>query len=121
MGAIDLDVIQELLDLCDEDDVGLIAELVELFLRDAPARVADVIDGCAQGDLARVERGAHALKGSAGNLGAVAVRDLADRLQAAGRAGDLALATATAKDLRRTYDAAAIELRGLAARFAPPA
>lgn len=117
MSAIDLSVVQELLDLCDDGDVALLGELVELFLRDAPARVTDILEGCDAGDLERVEKAAHALKGSAGNLGAIDVQAIAERLQIAGRSGDADAVRESTRELPAAYDAAAAELRALAARF----
>jgi HPt (histidine-containing phosphotransfer) domain-containing protein len=111
MAAIDLTLVQELLDLCDEEDLALFRELIGIFLGDAPARIAEVLDGCARGDFDLVERAAHALKGSAGNLGAIQVQALADQLQGAGRAADLAEVRSTAPALEQAFAEAAAELR----------
>ena len=86
----------ELLDLGDEDDRGLVVELIEIFLRDAPARVQALVEAAATRDFGGVERAAHALRGSAGNLGALAVQRLAESLQVAGRLRDRDAATSRA-------------------------
>jgi HPt (histidine-containing phosphotransfer) domain-containing protein len=118
MSAIDLSMVQELLDLCDENDLALLAELIEMFLADAPARIRAIVDGCADGDFEQVERAAHSLKGSAGNLGAVEVLNLAERLQVAGRAGDGPSVLDATRALEPAYAAAAGELRALVTRLA---
>lgn len=88
MAVIDRTTIDELLDLCDPEDRAFLVELVGIFLRDAPARIEQACDAARTADFDRVERAAHALRGSAGNLGAVVLQDLATRLQAACRDRD---------------------------------
>jgi HPt (histidine-containing phosphotransfer) domain-containing protein len=74
--VIDPRVIQGLRDLGGEDEPGLLAELIKIFLEDAPQRMKDITEGLASGDLGRVERGAHTLKSSSANIGALALSDL---------------------------------------------
>lgn len=88
MAVIDRTTIDELLDLCDPEDQAFLVELVGIFLRDAPTRIEQACDAARCRDFDRVERAAHALRGSAGNLGAVVLQDLATRLQAACRDRD---------------------------------
>ena len=45
--------------------------MITSYLDNGPERIAAVVDGGAAGDMARVERAAHTLKSSAGNVGAV--------------------------------------------------
>lgn len=113
--VFDPSVLAELLDLGDESDREFVIELVEIFLRDAPSRVRAVVDCAERGDLDGVEAAAHALKGSAGNLGAVLVRELAESLQLAGRAHDAATVKSCAPKLRAAYAEAEAELRRYAA------
>lgn len=42
MSAIDMTIVQELLDLCDDGDVAFLVELIGVFRRDAPERVAAI-------------------------------------------------------------------------------
>lgn len=79
-GAIDPRTIQELRDLGGEDEPELLAELIGIFLEDAPLRMKDITEGLAHGDLARVERGAHTLKSSSANIGALSLSDLCRRI-----------------------------------------
>lgn len=82
---VDDEVLEMLASLQEPGEPDLLAELVTLFLRDTPARLADLEPRpLAAGPTARV---AHAVKGSAGNLGAMHMQDLAARLEQAGHAG----------------------------------
>ena len=85
-GVIDPKVIQGLRDLGGEDEPGLLAELIKIFLEDAPQRMKDITEGLAGGDLLRVERGAHTLKSSSANIGALALSDLCRRIVESARA-----------------------------------
>jgi len=65
----------------------LAVEVIELFLDDAPARLAALREAVAQGDLARASRVAHTLKGSASHLGAKLLSTLCSRLEEKVRTG----------------------------------
>jgi len=77
---IDPAVIQGLRELGGEDEPGLLLELIEIFLEDAPERMKDITEGLASGDVGRVERGAHTLKSSSANIGALGLSDLCRRI-----------------------------------------
>jgi two-component system, sensor histidine kinase and response regulator len=79
-GAIDARVIQGLRDLGGDDEPELLSELIDIFLEDAPQRMKDITEGLAGGDLGRVERGAHTLKSSSANIGALGLSDLCRRI-----------------------------------------
>jgi two-component system, sensor histidine kinase and response regulator len=68
----------------------LVSRMMELFLEVTPDRVTDIRAGLDAGDLDRVERGAHSLRSSAGNLGADPVRELATRIEELAEAGNAA-------------------------------
>jgi HPt (histidine-containing phosphotransfer) domain-containing protein len=65
-----------------DEDLG---ELVEMFVAEMPARLADMSQACAGQDWERLQRLAHQLKGSAGSYGFDDVTPLASRLEAAVR------------------------------------
>jgi HPt (histidine-containing phosphotransfer) domain-containing protein len=69
--VLDMRILAELRELGGEDDPGLIAELIDIFLSDAPQRLQDISRGLTSGDLATVERAAHTLKSSSANIGAI--------------------------------------------------
>lgn len=67
----------------------LVRRMVELYLAAGPGRVSSVRDGAAAGDTRAVERAAHAMKSSAGNLGAIRLQKMAEALEAAAAAGTI--------------------------------
>ena len=73
-------------------DPGLLPELAEMFLDDASSRVAVLREAVEGGDARSVERIAHTLKGSSGNMGAKRMAAICEELQNAGASGDLARA-----------------------------
>lgn len=79
-------------------DTDLLAELVGVFLSDAPAMLADVTAAVAAGDAAAVSRAAHRLKGSILTFSAPDAAAAARGLEQSGRACDLRTAQA---DLER--------------------
>jgi CheY-like chemotaxis protein len=83
---LDLEVLAGLQEL---GDPGLLTELAEMFVGDAAGRIAELRTAAGEGDAAKVERAAHTLKGSAGNMGANGMARISARLQDAGTAGKL--------------------------------
>ena len=79
-GAIDAATIQGLRELGGDDEPGLLGELIDMFLEDAPERMRDITEGLAAHDIGRVERGAHTLKSSSANIGALGLSDLCRRI-----------------------------------------
>src|SRR5262245_31309031 len=62
-------------------DRELMIEVIRLFLEDCPARLENIAAAMAANDADAVRVAAHALKGSAGSLGAVAVYDTSTTLE----------------------------------------
>lgn len=62
---------------------------MELFVGDAEPRLAALREAVGSGDAEGVEQAAHALKGSAGNMGARRMSEICAGLQDAGVSGDL--------------------------------
>jgi HPt (histidine-containing phosphotransfer) domain-containing protein len=71
-------------------DRALLREVIQLFVSTSAGHVAVIREALAAGDVDRLRRAAHTLKGSAGSLGAVAVAETARRLEAAAARADLA-------------------------------
>jgi two-component system, sensor histidine kinase and response regulator len=80
--VVDRGALERLRDAVDDDQ--LVARIVELFLAQADGHVAAIAQA---DDEATVRRSAHALKGSAATVGAVAVADIAAELERTGDAG----------------------------------
>jgi PAS domain S-box-containing protein len=85
-------------------DETLLAEVVGLFLLDSPRLLSEIRSGLAEGNATRLRRGAHALKGTLGYLGATEVAALAQRLEALGATGDLGAAPAVLRTLEQQMD-----------------
>jgi two-component system, sensor histidine kinase and response regulator len=59
----------------------LLAKMIDLFLQDAPQRIAAIHDAVARGDARAVRKAAHAFKSSSANLGAAALAEMCKRLE----------------------------------------
>ncbi|MRD48664.1 response regulator [Caenimonas koreensis] len=87
----------------DDEDLSMTKEVVALFVKDAPLRIDAIEQAIAAGDAGAVAKAAHALKGAASNIGAVAIQSEAAQLEAAASAGDIADAPARAALLRQLW------------------
>jgi len=87
--AIDPHVLDELKALGGEDDPGLLLELIDLFLADAPRCLEEMDRGLATGDVKALERAAHKLKSSSANLGARTLSSLCLRMEESARTNQI--------------------------------
>jgi len=85
MNVIDLNTIEALRELQEEGESDLLAELIDLFLQDAPDRIAGMRLAVDTGDWTALAERAHSLKGSCSSLGAVHMAGLCAQLEAMGR------------------------------------
>ena len=69
---------------------ALVREMSAIFFEDAPKRLAAARAGVSAGDPAAVVRAMHALKSSAGQLGAARAQRVCNLAEQQARAGDLA-------------------------------
>ncbi len=67
----------------------LLAELTELFLEDVPTQLQALREAVESEDASSVERVAHALKGSCGNMGATRMSTICAELEDVGHSGEL--------------------------------
>jgi HPt (histidine-containing phosphotransfer) domain-containing protein len=79
--VIDLQAVENLRALNPGDNDEFLRELVGIYLEDTPQRIAELESGLATGDAAKFVRAAHSIKGSSANLGAAALRSVAERLE----------------------------------------
>lgn len=115
--VLDMSVIDELLALSDDGDPELLLDLIGIFLDDGPAKVAAITQGLQQQDFEKMERAAHSLKGSAGNLGALALQHTCERMQLATRAHSRQEAEKLAKDLAENFGQTQAALEELRKRY----
>ncbi len=91
---------------------GLLRNVADLFLQDTPPRLADLRDAMLRQDAARLARLAHAMKGSAANLGARGMAAICADVQARAEAGDLDAAPARVCDLGDEFERVRTALLG---------
>ncbi|MBI5572497.1 MAG: Hpt domain-containing protein [Desulfomonile tiedjei] len=85
-------------------DAELLKEVVGLFIDDCPRLLSEIREAFLDGDAARVEKVAHALKGSVGNFAAEAAVQAAFKLESMGRSRDLTGASEALMQLEREID-----------------
>ena len=109
--ALDMQQVDELLGL---DDTGeVLADFIQMYTTQAPQRIAELGRALQQRDLKRVAQVAHSLKGASGNLGAIAVAAVAQRIEAAGHAGDPAGIDQLLREIGARYTEVEAALKGL--------
>ena len=79
----------------------MLEEIIGLFLEDSPKLMDSIRKALAAGDADAAYRGAHTLKGSAGNFDAHVAVALAQRLEARTREGDIDAANTVFASLER--------------------
>jgi HPt (histidine-containing phosphotransfer) domain-containing protein len=114
---LDMSVVEELMSFSDEGDPELLLDLIRMFLEDGPEKVRAVQEGMQQGDLEKVERAAHSLKGSSGNLGARLLQETCEQLQLASRQHQVELTRRLTPELATNFAQAAEALRKLQASY----
>jgi len=87
MSALNPRVIQELRAL-EAGSPNFLTELIDLFVKESGPRVAGLEKALKERDARTLERLAHTLKGSSGNLGAEALSRLCNDLQNSARGQD---------------------------------
>ncbi|MGM0574785.1 MAG: Hpt domain-containing protein [Myxococcota bacterium] len=102
--CLDTAVLESLRALAEGDD-GFMEEVLGLFLEDTIPRLTAIREALARGDSAEAARVAHALKGSAANVGAIRLRDTAAAVEARAKADDAAGAAAVLDRADRDFEA----------------
>src|SRR3954464_7353866 len=105
--VIDPQAIQNLRALNPGDNDEFLREITTIFLEDTPLRIAELDQSLASGDVTKFTRAAHSIKGSSSNLGAMALRAVAEQLEhlarTAGLAGVVSLVDAVKAEFVRTH------------------
>jgi HPt (histidine-containing phosphotransfer) domain-containing protein len=106
---LDPGVIEGLRELGGAEDPGLLVELIDLYLGDAPQRMAEIEQSLANGDWKLLERAAHTLKSASANIGALGLSELCKQLECQARKRDPhdceSLCKRSAEDLARVESA----------------
>ncbi len=89
----------------------LLRQMLRLFLENAPERLQQIEQGLAPGGaLEEAHRGAHSLKSSAGNVGAMSLSEKAAALEASTKQGDAEASQSLFAELKVLWNAVEAEL-----------
>ena len=113
--ALNRAALDELRALDPDGSAGLLAQIINSYLGDAPAQVSQIKAAVAVGDSAGLTRHAHSLKSTSLSLGATRVGELARALEMAGKNNALADCPALVESLATAY---ALADEGLRAEIA---
>ena len=87
--ALDPAVLDRLRQLTPPGEPDVLREILQVFLADVPGRIDRLRSAWRDRDAAGVQRVAHSLKGSCGNIGADAMFEVCRRIDERAQAGDL--------------------------------
>jgi HPt (histidine-containing phosphotransfer) domain-containing protein len=91
-------------------DEELSKEIIEDFLHHFPVNLEALKQSLDKNDGLQVKREAHVIKGSAGNVGAVVLQEIAEKIETAGRSGDMVEAQLLFTELNTQLDVLKNEL-----------
>jgi HPt (histidine-containing phosphotransfer) domain-containing protein len=113
--VIDPQSIENLRALNPDDNDEFLREIAGIFFEDTPQRLAELDESLKEGDVVKFTRAAHSIKGSSSNLGALALRAAAEKLEHHARSNglnDVATMLADVKDQFARAHAALTTLLG---------
>jgi len=102
--AVDPQVLANLRELQDPDEPDFVVELIDHLLAETPVRLASIGDAIAAGNAQSLNRLAHSLKSSCGNLGAMHLSSLCALLERAGADNQLEPAPALLAQAHAEFD-----------------
>jgi len=110
--ALDASAIDALRALNPGDD-SFLHDLIQIYLDDAPKRLAEIEQAAAAKDARKLTLAAHSLKGSSSNFGAHQLRALSEELEQLGRQSAVDGVAAKIPPLRAEYERVKAELTAL--------
>jgi HPt (histidine-containing phosphotransfer) domain-containing protein len=111
--VLDPAVIETLRQLTSPGEPDVLDEVLKIFLQEAPLRIERLRTFLAAGNIQEVQRAAHSLKGSAGNIGASRLHELCRQVDEKGRAGELAGLTPLVDNLATEFGKVEVEIHRL--------
>jgi HPt (histidine-containing phosphotransfer) domain-containing protein len=111
--TIDPEAIANLRDLNPGDGGEFLREIVNIYIEDTPRRLADLRACLASGDVTTFTRAAHTVKGSSANVGAAALKAIAERLEQVSRKDGLGAVGTLIDDCDAEFARVTAELRKL--------
>jgi HPt (histidine-containing phosphotransfer) domain-containing protein len=94
-----------------EDDEDFLTSLIKMFFDRTPSLVQDIQQGISQSNGTVLERSAHSLKGTAGNIGAYPLMRVCEQLEERGRLRDFTDVSDLKVELNELYRATSEALR----------
>jgi HPt (histidine-containing phosphotransfer) domain-containing protein len=88
--VLDPGVVESLRQLTPPGEADVLGEILNLFLDEVPKKIHSLRSAVTAGDAMQVQRIAHSLKGSSGNIGARAMYDVCRQLDDRAKSGELA-------------------------------
>ena len=114
--VLDAQAIENLRALNPDDNDEFLREIAGIFIEDTPHRIAEIDQSLAAGDVAKFARAAHSIKGSSSNLGAMALRAAAERLEHHARSQGLEGVAALIAEVKSEFGRAQAALTTLLAK-----
>jgi HPt (histidine-containing phosphotransfer) domain-containing protein len=114
--VIDPESIENLRALNPGDNDEFLREITGIFIEDTPLRIAELEQSLAAADLPKFTRAAHSIKGSSANLGAMALRAAAEKLEHQARTEGLTDVVALMTSLKTEFERAHAALTALLAK-----
>ena len=114
--VLDPQAIENLRTLNPGDNDEFLREIVGMFLDDTPQRIADLEQSALSSDVARFTRAAHSIKGSSANIGAIALRAAAEKLEYQSRTHGLAGVADLVAQVKAEFGRAQLALHALIGR-----
>jgi HPt (histidine-containing phosphotransfer) domain-containing protein len=111
--VLDPDVVESLRQLTPPGEPDVLGEILSLFLDEVPRKIATLRAAVTSGDAVEVQRIAHSLKGSTGNIGARAMYDVCRQLDDRAKSGEVARLQPLVDALDAEYGRVETEIRRL--------
>lgn len=111
-GVLDPAVVDSLRQLTPPGEPDVLTEILTVFLAEVPRRIDRLKAAWRAGDAGEVQRAAHSLKGSSGNIGADALFEVSRQIDERAKGGELRLDELIAA-LDREYAKVEAEIRRL--------
>lgn len=114
--VIDPQAIENLRALNPGDNDEFLREIAGIFFEDTPQRLTELDESLGAGDVSKFTRAAHSIKGSSANLGALALRAAAEKLEHHSRTKGLGGVATMIAEVRNEFARAQTELAKIIAR-----
>jgi HPt (histidine-containing phosphotransfer) domain-containing protein len=111
--VLDQEAIDNLRMLDPDGGDTFLREIIGIFLEDAPLRIVEIDQSLAAGDAATFVRAAHTIKGASANVGAAALRAVAEKLEHHAKKDGLVDVAALIAELKTEFANARTALQAL--------